>query len=406
MFRQSKMLLPNYDVFDEARYFRPAEREYLCTLRGTPVALTICEDAWNDRRFWKHRLYQRDPVEELFEAGAQMLICINASPYNMGKRAIRRSIYRAAARRYAKPVIYVNQVGGNDQLVFDGTSFAMNGAGEVIAAARSFEEDLIVCDLDAGTGDRHRDFADECEAAYQALVLGTRDYIRKCGFSKVLIGLSGGIDSALTAVIAVDAVGKENVTGVGMPRPVFLGIEHHRRPRDGREAGHPLRDSFRSRGACERFEQELAPLFQGTQPGVTEENLQSRLRGVTLMALSNKTGAMVLTTGNKSELAVGYCTLYGDMCGGLAVISDVPENSGLQTGAHRRTSATTAPSRKAFSPSPLPPSCGPIRKIPIPCPLTTCWTRFSKLTSNNTARRSEIAASLNLPLESGAGHRQ
>src|ERR1700691_548560 len=176
VFRQSKMLLPNYDVFDEARYFRPAEREYLCTLRGTPVALTICEDAWNDRRFWKQRLYQRDPVEELFEAGAQMLICINASPYNLGKRAIRRNIYRAAARRYAKPVIYVNQVGGNDQLVFDGTSFAMNSAGDVIAAARSFEEDLIVCDLDAGTGDRHGDLTDECAAAYQALILGTRDY--------------------------------------------------------------------------------------------------------------------------------------------------------------------------------------------------------------------------------------
>jgi len=324
VFRQSKMLLPNYDVFDEARYFRPAEREYLCTLRGVPVALTICEDAWNDRRFWKERLYQRDPVEELFEAGAQMLICINASPYNMGKRAIRRNIYRAAARRYAKPVIYVNQVGGNDQLVFDGTSFVMNSAGEVIAAARSFEEDLILCDLEAGTGDRNEDFPDECAAAYQALVLGTRDYIRKCGFSKVLIGLSGGIDSALTAVIAVDAVGKENVTGVGMPGPYSSKSSVI----DARAMAEKLGIRFEIvsiTGACERFEQDLAPLFEQTKPDVTEENLQSRLRGVTLMALSNKTGAMVLTTGNKSELAVGYCTLYGDMCGGLAVISDVPK---------------------------------------------------------------------------------
>ena len=324
VFRQSKMLLPNYDVFDEARYFRPAEREYLCALRGVPVALTICEDAWNDRRFWKERLYQRDPVEELFEAGAQMLICINASPYNLGKRAIRRNIYRAAARRYAKPVIYVNQVGGNDQLVFDGTSFVMNSAGEVIAAGRSFEEDLILCDLEAGTGDRNEDFAEECAAAYQALVLGTRDYIRKCGFSKVLIGLSGGIDSALTAVIAVDAVGRENVTGVGMPGP----YSSESSVIDARTMAEKLGIRFEIvsiTGACERFEQELAPLFQGTEPGVTEENLQSRLRGVTLMALSNKTGAMVLTTGNKSELAVGYCTLYGDMCGGLAVISDVPK---------------------------------------------------------------------------------
>src|SRR5579862_7166863 len=166
VFRQSKMLLPNYDVFDEARYFRPAEREYLCTLRGIPIALTICEDAWNDRRFWKERLYQRDPVEELFEAGAQMLICINASPYNMGKRAIRRGIYRASAKRYQRPVVYVNQVGGNDQLVFDGSSFAMNGAGEVIGSARSFEEDLVLVDTETGAGDRHEDFIDECEAVY------------------------------------------------------------------------------------------------------------------------------------------------------------------------------------------------------------------------------------------------
>ena len=324
LFRQSKMLLPNYDVFDEARYFRPAEREYLCTLRGTPVALTICEDAWNDRRFWKNRLYQRDPVEELFAAGAEMLICINASPYNLGKRAIRRSIYRAAARRYGKPVVYVNQVGGNDQLIFDGTSFAMNGAGEVIAAARSFEEDLVLCDLASSAGDRHEDFADETEAVYQALVLGTRDYIRKCGFSRVLIGLSGGIDSALTAVIAVDAVGRDNVTAVAMPGP----YSSESSVADARAMAERLDIRFEVvsiSGPCERIEQELAPQFAGLARDVTEENLQARLRGITLMALSNKTGAMVLTTGNKSELAVGYCTLYGDMCGGLAVISDVPK---------------------------------------------------------------------------------
>ena len=324
VFKQSKMLLPNYDVFDEARYFRPAERELLCTLRGQPVALTICEDAWNDRQYWKRRLYQRDPVEELFTQGAQMLICINASPYNMGKRAIRRNIYRAAARRYGKPVLYVNQVGGNDQLVFDGSSFAMNAKGEVIAAARSFQEDLILCDVHTGTGDRREDLQDETEAAYEALVLGTRDYIRKCGFKKVLIGLSGGIDSALTAAIAVDAVGRENVTGVGMPGP--YSSEHS--VTDAREMAKKLNIRFEIvsiKGAYDRFIQDLAPLFAGLQQDVTEENLQSRLRGVTLMALSNKTGALVLTTGNKSELAVGYCTLYGDMCGGLAVISDVPK---------------------------------------------------------------------------------
>jgi NAD+ synthase/NAD+ synthase (glutamine-hydrolysing) len=324
VFRQSKMLLPTYDVFDEARYFRPAERESLCAIAGKQVALTICEDAWNDRQFWKQRLYQRDPVEELFEAGAEILVCINASPYQMGKREVRRGVYRAAAHRYRKPVIYVNQVGGNDQLVFDGSSFAMSGSGEMIASARSFEEDLVMVDTDAGTGDRNEDFSDECDAAYQALVLGTRDYIRKCGFSRVLIGLSGGIDSSLTAAIAVEAVGKENVTGVAMPGP--YSSDHSLR--DAREMAANLGIRFEivpiSR-VFERFEQELAPLFAGYAPGVTEENLQSRLRGVSLMALSNKTGALVLTTGNKSELAVGYCTLYGDMCGGLAVISDVPK---------------------------------------------------------------------------------
>jgi NAD+ synthase (glutamine-hydrolysing) len=324
VFRQSKMLLPTYDVFDEARYFKPGEREYLYTLRGKPIALTVCEDAWNDREFWKQRLYQRDPVEELFSAGGEMLISINASPYNMGKRAIRREIFSAAARRYQKPVVYVNQVGGNDQLVFDGSSFALNGNGEVLAAACSFAEDLVLCDLDAGTGERHDNFADECEAAYEALVLGTRDYIRKCGFSKVLIGLSGGIDSALTAVIAVDAVGRENVTGVGMPGP----YSSENSVIDARDMAEKLNIKFEIvsiRDVYERFVHDLQPLFAGKPQDVTEENLQARLRGATLMAISNKTGAMVLTTGNKSELAVGYCTLYGDMCGGLAVISDVPK---------------------------------------------------------------------------------
>ena len=324
LFRQSKMLLPNYDVFDEARYFRPAEREFLCPLRGRPMALTICEDAWNDRQYWKQRLYSRDPVEELFGAGAEMMVCINASPYNMGKRSIRQGIYRAAAHRYSKPVVYVNQVGGNDQLVFDGSSFAMNGKGEVIAAARSFAEDLVICDIDTGTGDRHDNFTDEREAVYEALVLGTRDYIRKCGFSRVLIGLSGGIDSSLTAVIAVEAVGKENVMGIGMPGP--YSSEHSLI--DAREMAQRLGIRFEVisiTSVCERFEQELATVFRGLPRDVTEENLQARARGVTLMAISNKTGALVLTTGNKSELAVGYCTLYGDMCGGLAVISDVPK---------------------------------------------------------------------------------
>jgi NAD+ synthase (glutamine-hydrolysing) len=324
LFRQSKMLLPTYDVFDEARYFRPGEREFLCPLRGRPMALTICEDAWNDRQYWKQRLYARDPVEELFGAGAEMMVCINASPYSMSKRSLRQAVYRAAAHRYEKPVIYVNQVGGNDQLVFDGSSFAMNGKGELIAAACSFAEDLVICDIDTGTGDRHENFTNEHEAVYEALVLGTRDYIRKCGFSKVLIGLSGGIDSSLTAAIAVEAVGKENVTGVGMPGP--FSSEHSLT--DARAMAQCLGIRFETisiSAVCDTFERELAPIFDSLPRDVTEENLQSRARGVTLMAISNKTGALVLTTGNKSELAVGYCTLYGDMCGGLAVISDVPK---------------------------------------------------------------------------------
>jgi NAD+ synthase (glutamine-hydrolysing) len=288
------------------------------------VALTICEDAWNDRGYWKQRLYQRDPVEELFKAGAQAMICINASPYHMGKRQIRRGVYRSAARRYAKPVVYVNQVGGNDQLVFDGSSFAMNAAGDVIASGRSFEEDLVLVDLEDGSGDRREDFSDECEAVYQALVLGTRDYIRKCGFSRVLIGLSGGIDSSLTAAIAVEAVGRENVTGVAMPGP--YSSDHSLR--DAREMAAKMGIRCEVATITPAYEQvlrELKPLFAGQAADTTEENIQSRLRGLTLMALSNKTGALVLTTGNKSEIAVGYCTLYGDMCGGLAVISDVPK---------------------------------------------------------------------------------
>jgi NAD+ synthase/NAD+ synthase (glutamine-hydrolysing) len=324
IFRQNKTLLPTYDVFDEARYFHPADSVHLFTLQGRSIALTICEDAWNDRNFWKHRLYPRDPVEELFGAGAQMMLCINASPYHMGKREIRRRVYSSLARRYGKPIAYVNQVGGNDQLVFDGSSFALNAAGEPIATACSFGEDLILADLDAGTGDRHENLPDEQEAVYQALVLGLRDYIRKCGFQRVLIGLSGGIDSALTAALAVEAVGRENVMGVAMPGP--FSSEHSLRDAHemARRMGIPCQ-TVSIVGPYERILQELQPVFDELPFDATEENIQARLRGLTLMAISNKTGAMVLTTGNKSELAVGYCTLYGDMCGGLAAISDVPK---------------------------------------------------------------------------------
>jgi NAD+ synthase (glutamine-hydrolysing) len=323
-FRQHKMLLPTYDVFDEARYFEPATKQSPLTLGDAISALTICEDAWNDKQYWERRRYSRDPVEELASAGARILISINASPYHMGKRAQRTEIFAATARHFRVPIVYVNQVGGNDQLVFDGTSFAMNPEGDVIACAASFEEDLVLMDTADLTGDRHDNYPDECEAVYQALAMGTRDYIRKCGFERVIIGLSGGIDSALTAAIAVDAVGKENVIGVGMPGP--YSSEHS--VSDARDLAHNLGIRFELipiKSQYHAFLDILEPLFDGRAVGVTEENLQSRLRGVTLMALSNKWGALVLTTGNKSELAVGYCTLYGDMCGGLAVISDVPK---------------------------------------------------------------------------------
>ena len=324
IFRQTKMLLPTYDVFDEARYFVPAEAQTLLVLDGRRIALTICEDAWNDKQYWDRPLYRRDPVQELSAAGSEFLISINASPYHMGKRGLRAEVFATTARRHRIPVIYVNQVGGNDQLVFDGTSFAMNADGSLAACAASFSEDLVFFDTATGKGDLRQNLADEREAVYEALVTGTRDYIRKCGFQSVLIGLSGGIDSSLTAAIAVDALGPENVTGVGMPGPYSSKGSVDDAEAMARNLG--IRFEIASiTPAYRRFLETLAPLFQGAGADVAEENLQARLRGVTLMALSNKWGAMVLTTGNKSELAVGYCTLYGDMCGGLAVISDVPK---------------------------------------------------------------------------------
>jgi NAD+ synthase/NAD+ synthase (glutamine-hydrolysing) len=318
------MLLPTYDVFDEARYFVPAEHQSLCPIRGRTVALTICEDAWNDKQYWERRLYRRDPVEELATQGAEVLISINASPYHMGKRALRREIFAASAIHHKLPVVYVNQVGGNDQLVFDGSSFAMDEEARVIGSAASFAEDLVFVDTGARQGDVRENLPDENEAAYEALVLGTRDYIRKCGFRKVLLGVSGGIDSSLTAAIAVDAVGAGNVVGVAMPGP----YSSEGSLLDARALAEKLGihfEVFSITGIYERFLGCLAPLLGSGPPDVTEENLQARLRGVTLMALSNKWGALVLTTGNKSEIAVGYCTLYGDMIGGLAVISDVPK---------------------------------------------------------------------------------
>ncbi len=323
-FIQSKMLLPTYDVFDEMRNFAPARKQELFPFCGNRMALTVCEDAWNDKLFWPKRLYTVDPVESLIQAGGNFVLNISASPFWIGKREFRREMLASIARQHKVPVALVNQVGGNDSLVFDGSSLVLNREGEVIAQGRSFEEDLIYFDTQTLTGEMHEQIAGDEASAYQALVLGTRDYMYKCGFQKAIIGLSGGIDSALTAVIAAHAVGPENVIGVGMPGPYSSegSID------DARSLAQNLGIRFELLSinpAYEAYRQILHGVFAGQKEDVTEENIQSRARGTLLMSLSNKFGAIVLSTGNKSELGVGYCTLYGDMVGGLAVISDVPK---------------------------------------------------------------------------------
>jgi NAD+ synthase (glutamine-hydrolysing) len=323
-FIQSKMLLPTYDVFDEMRNFAPAKSQSLFPFSGRQMALTICEDAWNDKHFWNKRLYTVDPVESLVNAGGNFVLNISASPFWVGKRELRREMLATIARQDKVPVAMVNQVGGNDNLVFDGSSLVLNANGDVIAQGKSFEEDLIYFDSDQLTGEIHEQTPGDEASAYAALVLGTRDYVRKCGFQRVIIGLSGGIDSALTACIAADAVGPKNVIGVGMPGPYSSqgSIE------DAQTLAANLGIRFELLCITEVFEsyrKTLQKVFAGRKEDTTEENIQARTRGALLMALSNKFGAIVLSTGNKSELGVGYCTLYGDMVGGLAVISDVPK---------------------------------------------------------------------------------
>jgi len=321
---QSKRLLPTYDVFDEMRNFAPAERQELFALDGKKLALTICEDAWNDKTFWNRRLYRVDPVEELIQAGGEVVLNISASPFHLGKRELRREMLASIARHHRVPVVMVNQVGGNDSLVFDGSSIVVGADGEVLAQAKSFEEDLIYYDTEALQGDVHPYIEGEAASAFAALVLGTRDYVRKCGFGKALIGLSGGIDSALTAVIAVEALGAENVIGVAMPSQ----YSSEGSVQDARGLAQNLNIRFEIipiKGIFDSFRNGLSKVFSALGEDVTEENIQARARGTLLMAISNKFGALVLSTGNKSEIGVGYCTLYGDMVGGLAVISDVPK---------------------------------------------------------------------------------
>ena len=330
-FVQQKMLLPFYDVFDEQRYFEPATRQALTSVAGQPLAITVCEDAWNDKGFWPRQLYSVDPVESLMlqwnlqpkglAARQRIIVNISASPYWEGKAQIRLKMLAALAERHEAFVVMVNQVGGNDSLIFDGSSLVIRPDGEVVAQAASFVEDLVIFDMEGDVA-AVDPVLDPVATTWMALVLGTRDYVRKCGFSKVLIGLSGGIDSALVAAIAVEALGAENVLGVGMPSEYSsLGsIEDARRLAKNlgiRFELLPIHDVFA------QYQSVLKPLFAGSPVGLAEENLQARIRGSLLMALSNKFGSLVLTTGNKSEMSVGYCTLYGDMVGALAVIGDV-----------------------------------------------------------------------------------
>jgi NAD+ synthase (glutamine-hydrolysing) len=324
-----KRLLPTYDVFDEDRYFASGKESGILTLDGLRLGISICEDLWNEDSFWGHRSYDANPIAELAQQGAELVINLSASPFCMGKQTLREAMLSHTATRYNLPILYVNQVGGNDDLIFDGRSLAVSHTGDLVARGKAFEEDLLELEYKRDLCAIHSDPIaaspqHPAEEIWGALVLGVQDYARKCGFRQVVLGLSGGIDSALVAAIAAEALGPENVLGLLMPSPYSsdhsisdalalaqnLGIETQKIPIA------PL---------MEGFTQSLAPLFSGTESGLAEENIQARIRGNLLMAIANKFGRLLISTGNKSEVAVGYCTLYGDMSGGLAAIADVPK---------------------------------------------------------------------------------
>jgi len=342
--RFRKALLPTYDVFDEDRYFEPFHGPQLLDIGGRRLGISICEDIWNDRDFWQRRRYHHDPIDELARAGADAIVNLSASPFTVGKHRKREQMLGSMARKHRRRVLYVNQVGGNDDLIFDGCSCAFDAAGVPVARAKAFETDVIVCDLDASEPMAPAPDTGPDSEIWRALVLGTRDYVRKCGFESVVLGLSGGIDSALTAAIAAEAVGPDRVLGVLMPSPYSsrgsiddaaalaanLGIRTLTLRID--EAMRAFADILREPFAD-------AP---SAATGVAEENIQARIRGTLLMALSNQRGALLLTTGNKSELSVGYCTLYGDMNGGLAVIADVPKTVVYRVARWRNDSAGRA----------------------------------------------------------------
>jgi len=324
-----KRLLPTYDVFDENRYFEPGQHPNVLALEGWRLGITICEDLWNDEQFWGTRNYASDPVADLAQQGVDLIVNLSASPYRAGKQHLREAILCHSARRYSQPLLYANQVGGNDELIFDGSSVACNRQGVVVARARAFEPDLRCLTLDETQRDLLPDVVTpppESEDAeiWAALVLGVRDYVHKCNFTRVVLGLSGGVDSALVAAIATEALAAENVLGVLMPSP--YSSDHS--IQDALALAENLGMATRIlpiAAAMKAYEQILDPVFAGMPAGVAEENIQARIRGNLLMAIANKFGYLLISTGNKSEMAVGYCTLYGDMSGGLAAIADVPK---------------------------------------------------------------------------------
>jgi NAD+ synthetase len=328
--RAYKSLLPTYDVFDESRYFEPGPSVQIVSWGGYQLGLSICEDLWNDEQIFGRQLYHTNPVEQLAHGGAQILFNLSASPFVAGKNEFRRKLISHQAGRWNIPIVYVNQVGANDELIFDGNSMAFDGRGNLLAQAADFAPDLVVFDLDCKAPATNVStptatiVREGIESIHAALVLGLRDYARKCGFESAVLGLSGGIDSAVVAALAAEALGPQHVLGVSLPSR--FSSEHSRHDAASLAAALeiqyqviPIEDVHRA------MEHTLASCFAHTQPGLAEENLQARIRGNLLMALSNKFGHLLLTTGNKSEIATGYCTLYGDMCGGLAVISDVPK---------------------------------------------------------------------------------
>jgi NAD+ synthase (glutamine-hydrolysing) len=334
LFSQQKSLLPTYDVFDEARHFDPAIETQTIPFKGEQLGISICEDAWNDPDFWpKRAMYDCDPIQELVVKGASLLINISASPFHMGKDELRYKLIRNHAQKHQIPFVFVNQVGGNDELIFDGGSMCFDRMGNPIIIAPFFKEYLQTIDISKpgtpGSFFPH----DKIAAVYQALVLGLQDYMRKCGFNRAVVGLSGGIDSALTATLAVAALGKENVLGITMPSSFSSGGSME----DSRQLAENLGIQFKVIPIVPVYQSYLATLtehFEGRELDVTEENIQARIRGNILMAFSNKFGYLALSTGNKSELAVGYCTLYGDMSGGLSVISDVPKTMVYELANH------------------------------------------------------------------------